>query len=106
MTDVGVDRRFIACNYSCATSIAAEGALAFVAPQVGGNLRRSNGQPRVRLTVRSRSGRWVQRWEPMRNLTNFRLKTIPPGHPRYDDDRFLGYDANDATLERLRQAAG
>jgi hypothetical protein len=76
------DQQVIACNYTEPTSVAAAGALAYVVPQLGGNLPES-----VRVLVRSRGGRWVEKWERTGRLDNFRLKTLPPEHPRYGDDR-------------------
>jgi hypothetical protein len=33
--------------------------------------------------ARSRSGRWVVRWESQKRLHNFRLKTLCPDDPLY-----------------------
>jgi hypothetical protein len=94
------DMRVIACNYTGPTKVAAAGARAYVIPQFGGNL-----PERVRVLVRSRGGRWVEKWESMKRLDNFRMKTIPPGHPRYDDDRLWpGVTVHDADVENLRLA--
>ncbi len=95
------DRKAIACNYTTGTNIARQGALAYIIPQVGGNL-----PERVPLIARSRAGRWIQKWEDVRRLGNFRVKTIPPGHPRYDDERIYVEDWRVAKcLERLEWAA-
>jgi hypothetical protein len=72
------DMRVIACNYTEPTKVVAAGARAYVIPQLGGNLPER---------VRSRGGRWVEKWESVKRLDNFRLKTIPPSHPRHGDDR-------------------
>ena len=73
------DRKALACNYAESVSVAAKGALAYVRwPNYG------NANDRVLLLVRSRGGRWIEKWEAMRRLTNFRLKTLPPQHPLYD----------------------
>lgn len=92
----GPDRRVIACNYVESTGVAALGALAYVQAYVGGNL-----PDRVRLLVRSRGGRWIEKWENMRRVDNFRLKTIPPEHPRYNDERI--WSVGDAGVEYLDQ---
>jgi hypothetical protein len=76
------DRKVIACNYDSGRRAVAQGALAYVLPQLGGNL-----PERVRVLVRSRGGRWIEKWENVRRLVNFRLKTLPPEHPRYADER-------------------
>ena len=72
------DARVIACNFAEATSSAKKGALAYVQwPNWGG------GNDRIPLLIRSRGGRWIEKWEAMHRLTNFRFKTIPPEHPLY-----------------------
>ena len=73
------DKRVIACNLSQPISEAAKGALAYVQWP-----NRGNANDRVPLLIRSRGGRWIEKWEDMRRLTNFRHKTIPPEHPLYD----------------------
>lgn len=88
------DRHVLACNYLESTNVAAEGALAYVLLQFGGNL-----PDRVRVLVRSRGGRWVEKWESVRRLGNPRLKTLPPEHPRYGDERLSG----EATEDHVRQ---
>lgn len=94
------DRQFIACNYLVPTRIARRGALAYVIPQLGGNL-----PERVRLLVRSRGGRLVEKWEATRRVGNFRLKTIPPEHPRYNDERLWPLvTVSAADVAALRQA--
>lgn len=72
------DKRVVACNYVVGTSIASEGALAYVcSPNPGG------GYDRMCIVVRSRGGRWVEKWEDTRRLGNFRAKTVPPESPVY-----------------------
>jgi hypothetical protein len=93
------DRRMIACNYTEPVSVAAQGALAYVMwPNWGG------GNDRVPLLVRSRGGRWIQKWEAMWRLGNFRLKTIPPEHPLYADDRVAIYQPTEEHVARFREA--
>lgn len=94
------DRKVIACNYAEGTRVASKGALAYVVPQLGGNL-----PEHVRLLVRSRGGRWVEKWEQMHRLGNFRLKTLPPEHPRYGDQRLWpDFTVTEAHCEELRRA--
>lgn len=101
MAAVGDDRRVIVCNYTEATSIVSEGAKAYVVPlYLGGNL-----PERVMVLARSRGGRWVEKWENMRRLGSFRLKTLPPEHPRYADQR-LAIEATEEMLARLTRAQG
>jgi hypothetical protein len=76
--EVQPDRRAIQCNYREGTTIAAMGARAYV---ILANL--GGGHDRIEVLVRSRGRRWVRKWESMRRLTDFRLKTLPPEHPQY-----------------------
>jgi len=55
------------------------------------------------VELRSRGGRWVEKWEATRRLENFRLKTIPPEHPRFTDRR-LWTSATQADLEECLSA--
>lgn len=71
-----LDFRVIACNLTEATSAASDGTLAYVLDPNRGNV--SN---RMRLAIRSRSGRWIEKWERLDRLDNFRFKTLPPEHP-------------------------
>ena len=80
------DRRVIACNYGEPVGAVATGALCYVV-----NINKGNASERVQIWARSRSGRWINKWENLRRLTNFRLKTIPPEHPRYADRLIADY---------------
>jgi hypothetical protein len=83
------DKRVVACNYTEGISSTAQGALAYVLLSNPGG-----GHDRLFLLVRSRGGRWIEKWEDARRLTNFRAKTLPPEHPQYG--RNFGYvDADD-----------
>lgn len=102
-TQDSTDKRVVACNYRVPTKDAAQGALCYVLdPNYG------NGCERVRLLVRSRGARWIDRWEDSRRLTNFRVKTVPPAHGRYGDLwEWLPpeYVSEEDTLARLRRAS-
>lgn len=76
------DRWVIQCNYAESTSAIPTGARAYVI-----YLNRGGGHDRINVLVRSRSGRWIEKWEDRRRLTNFRAKTLPPDHPLYSNDR-------------------
>jgi hypothetical protein len=78
------DHRVVACNYTTATSIAAKGALCYLC-----GVDDSSPAERLEVLVRSRGGRWVRKWEDARRLGNFRVKTLPPAHPLYNDERIL-----------------
>ncbi|WP_157239523.1 hypothetical protein [Catenuloplanes japonicus] len=74
------DRQVIQCNYMRPTPTAAVGARAYVTLVNPGN-----GHDRITVRVFSRGKRWVEKWEDICRLGNFRLKTIPPEHPMYGD---------------------
>ena len=96
MTTTPEDHRAIACNYAEPVGVAAEGALCYVRwPNPGG------GNDRMQLLVRSRGGRWIEKWEAISRLQNFRLKTIPPDHPLYDR---LDWRPSEGDLKRLQDA--
>ena len=82
------DKTVVVCNYEVATSMCSQGALAYVGlVWIGG------GCQRLVIRVRTRSGRWVTKWESIKRLINFRFKTLPPDHPRYSDvENYYGDD--------------
>lgn len=92
------DRRVIACNFAEGTNSVAEGALAYVTLTNSGS-----GHDRICVYARSRSGRWIEIWQDMRRLSNFRWKTIPPPHPLYGHSRIADY-FEDKTLSELQAA--
>jgi hypothetical protein len=73
------DKKAVQCNYRVGTSVCVKGSRAYVldADFAGARVRR------VRVLARSRSGRWIDRWESPRRLHLFRFKTIPQGHPTF-----------------------
>lgn len=81
------DIRVVQCNYSNPTKIASRGSVAYLCLTGPGN-----GNERIVVLVRSRSGRWIRNWESIRNLERFRCKTIPPEHPRYGDERLWTHE--------------
>ena len=93
--------RRIACNYAEPTKTAAKGSLAFVLLANAGNAHEC-----LFVLSRSRSGRWIEKWEALRRLTNFRRKTVPAESPLYAklvdgcDDRAL-----DSIRRRSRRPA-
>lgn len=104
LLSVTEDRRVVQCNYAVPVSIAAAGARAYLLRANPGG-----GSDRIVVLARSRGGRWVEKWEDIRRLDNFRAKTLPPGHPLYGDERIWDYDAEAMagrlTSVRIRLAA-
>ena len=70
----GDDRYAIACNLTVTTSPCSRGSLAYVL-QIGPD--------RLRIFIRSRGGHWIQKWMAVKQLANFRFKTISIGDPVY-----------------------
>jgi hypothetical protein len=97
--------RVIACNYTIATKTAAAGALCYVV-----DVNPGNGHNRIFLLSRSRGGRWIKKWEDIRRLGNFRVKTIPPENPRYKTlmpflSTYISSPLSDRWLPQLKDAA-
>ena len=67
----------IACNYAEATNIARKGARAYLLWRTGGDAERCN------VLVKSRSGRWVDKWESIHRLDKFRVVMVRPGAFEY-----------------------
>jgi len=82
-----LDMQVVQCNYSEGTSAVAQGAVAYISL-----LNPGGGNDRIMILARSRGGRLVHKWESIRKLDNFRVKTIPPEHPRYADARLWTYE--------------
>ncbi len=87
----------IACNYSESCKTATKGSLAYV---MGINPGWDNN--RIPILSRSRGGRWIWKWESLKRLCNFRLKTIPPEHPRY---QVLGFAPGSDSLNDILESA-
>ncbi len=96
------DRRVIQCNLTTSQKTAAKGARAYaISTNPGG------GADRIVILLRSRSGRWIEKWQDIRTLANFRVKTLPIGHPLYSHSRIgagvFDPDATAAHLNRMRE---
>lgn len=92
------DRKVVQCNLTETTNIAPAGARAYVVLTNPGG-----GHDRIQVLVRSHGGRWVEKWENMRRLADFRVKTLPPEHPLYANERIWDYDP-DGTAATLNEA--
>jgi len=100
MTEPLPDRKVVQCNYAVPTKIAAQGARAYVVYPNGGN-----GHDRIGILVRSRGGRWVEKWEDSRRLRDFRVKTLPSEHPLYGNDRLFDAEWASGLLAAMRRDA-
>lgn len=93
------DRKVIACNLlEARDAVVPTNAKCYLSL-----LNPGGGHDRVQVLARSRSGRPIVRWEDTRNLQDFRIKTLPPKHPLYDDHRI--WDVVGDEVERLEEAA-
>lgn len=90
------DRKVVQCNYTEDISSVAQGARAYVVyPNEGW------ASERICVLARSRSGRWIEKWEDVRRLGNFRVKTLPPEHPLYSNERLLPAENADRLLANV-----
>ena len=89
-------RRVVACNYVEATSECREGALAYVILTNQGG-----GSDRIFIFARTRSGRWVRKWENIKRLGNFRMKSVHESRTHFT----LPLEDREAWVEALNQAA-
>ena len=74
--------RVITGNLASATSWASEGSRLYpiqITPE------------RLRCLVRSRSGRWIDRWVPLNKMRGLRMVDVYPSHPAYDQLRYLSH---------------
>lgn len=93
---MNLDRKVMACNYVVPTNVAVAGARAYVCLTNPGG-----GGDRIDILVRSRSGRWVRKWENTKRLHNFRPKTLPPEHPLHSDERIMTFLPEQEDMVRL-----
>jgi len=93
------DRRVIQCNLTRGQSTASAGARAYVVLTNPGG-----GSDRIVVLLRSRSGRWIEKWQDIRTLENFRVKTIPVEHQMYGNDRITGIYDPQGTAAKLNDA--
>lgn len=97
--DVFPDHRAIQCNLTASQKTAAKGARAYVTLANPGG-----GSDRIEILLRSRGGRWIEKWQDIRTLADFRIKTIPIGHPLYHDQRIRWHYEPELWATRLNEA--
>jgi hypothetical protein len=71
--------KIVACNYAVPVKASSKGTLCFVLRANNGNANES-----VVILCRSRGGRWIERWERIDRLTNFRFKTVVSADPVFE----------------------
>jgi hypothetical protein len=86
------DRQVIQCRYLEATQFAPCGAQAYVV-----RINPASGHARIVVLVRTHNGRWVQRWENIRHLHDFRAVNLPPSHAHHGDRRLRAFTDDDAS---------
>lgn len=98
------DKKVVACNYIVPTKVAVKGALCYISHSSGGAI----GEGNVEVLIRSRGGRHILKWERIKRLGNFRVKTIPPNNPRYSDERIRDYGVDEllTQLKVIKQRDG
>jgi hypothetical protein len=75
--------RVLACNYRIGVKACSAGSLAYVT-----NTNPGWGAERIEILARSRSGRWILKWESLYRLYNFRFKTMPDENPKSQKEKF------------------
>lgn len=88
----------IQCNLTTSQKTAAKGARAYVTLPNPGNY-----SDRIEILLRSRGGRFIEKWQDIRTLENFRAKTIPIGHPLYHNQRIRWDHERDLWVARLNE---
>jgi hypothetical protein len=71
-----MERRIVQCNYVTGTRVASLGARAYVVRANPGGCN-----DRILVLARSRGGRWIEKWESIKVLGNFRIRTMPDARP-------------------------
>jgi hypothetical protein len=80
-------RVVVTCNYIETARASSSGSKCYLIHSNPGG-----GNDRIYILARSRSGRWISRWENIKRLDNFRCKKVFPGHFIYSDERIYDYD--------------
>jgi hypothetical protein len=93
------DKQAIQCNYTETTSAVANGSRAYVTL-----LNPGSGNSRIMVIARSRGGRFVEKWENIRRLDNFRIRTVHHSDPLYHNHRLYILGDLDRALLILRES--
>jgi hypothetical protein len=95
------DARVVQCNYKSDTSACRVGARAYLTYSI------DVAGYRVQIVAKSRSGRWVVIWQDLRDLHNFRLKTLAAGDPLAAKDLPIARDYwTQEVVDNLNRAVG
>src|SRR5688500_7187007 len=81
MQEAGVEHYALVANHRTGSGVIRPGALVYVAYIPGMN-------DRARCLVHSRGHRWVDIWVALKDLENFRIKAIYPGHKLHSSEWF------------------
>ncbi len=76
--NVAAECKVVQCNLRIDTATCRTGARAYLTGSLDVVGRRA------RILARSRSGRWVLRWEGLSHLHNFRIKTLTAQDPLWE----------------------
>lgn len=89
----------VQCSYRIGTAVCVAGARAFLTYQI-------DPPKRVKIVARSRSGRWVVRWERLDRLHQFRFKSAVMENPVFHPDRPIAVDYwQQETVDQLNELA-
>jgi hypothetical protein len=91
------DKYGIICNFAVPTKTSSTGSKAWLGVTSGGAI----GDGNVRLYMRSRGDRMIEKWDRIKRLTNFRIATLPPEHPFYKHEKVTQFETRAAAEEEL-----
>lgn len=101
MSESKPDKRVIVCNYAEGISSVSKGSLCYVIDP-----GRGMGSERICIYARARDGRIIEKWEAIKRLENFRVKTLPPESPLYARMEFVrDFNSEEYCAELIAAAA-
>lgn len=65
------------------------------------NANWGNYADKIEVVLRRKEGRWSAYWTGIERFDNFRVKTLPPEHPRFGDGRILDFPDRPAAEEEV-----